>query len=60
MPFKAVLAPNILTVIITLGPLGMQGNTSMAKTSNKSVEQYREIIIQLTENQLTLKEQLNR
>ena len=60
MPLKAVLVVNILAPTITLGLLGMKSNTSIAKTSNKSVEQYKEIITQLIENQLILKEQLNR
>ena len=35
----------VLAVITTLGPLGMQDNTSMAKTSKQLVEWYKDIII---------------
>ena len=57
MLFKAVLVANALAVLtITSEPLGMQNNTNMAKTSDQLVKQYREIITQLIENQLTLKE----
>ena len=51
MPLKAVPAANILAVIvIILGPLGIQSDTSMAKSSEQLVEQYREIITQLIDN----------
>ena len=51
MPLKAVLMVNMLAVtVIILGPLGTQGNTSMAKLSEQSVEWYKEIITQLTDN----------
>ena len=34
MPLKAVLAANVLAAtVITLGPLGTQGNTSIAELS---------------------------
>ena len=35
----------VLVKITTLGPLGMQDNTSMAKTSKQLVEWYKDIII---------------
>ena len=38
MPLKAVLAVNVLAIVIILGPLGMQGNTSMVKLSKQLVE----------------------
>ena len=51
MPLKVVLAASALAVIVTiLGPLGTQGDTSMAKLSKQLVEWYREIITQLTDN----------
>ena len=40
----AVPAATVLAVIITLGLLGTQGNTSIAKTSKQLVKWYREII----------------
>ena len=39
-----------LTEAGTAGPAGTQGNTSMAKSSNQSVEWYREMITQLMDN----------
>ena len=33
MPLKAVLAVNVLAIVIILGPLGTQSNTSIAKLS---------------------------
>ena len=47
MPPKAVqLAQHtLLTEAGTVGPAGIQGNTSMAKSSDQSVEWYKEIII---------------
>ena len=50
MPLKAVLAVNMLAIAITSGPLGTQSNTSIAKSCKQSVEWYREIITQLTDN----------
>ena len=51
MPLKAVLVANMLAVIvIMLGPLGTQGNTSMAELSKQLVEWYRKIITQLIDN----------
>ena len=50
MPPKAVLVANVLATVITLGPLGMQGNTSMAESSKYIVEQYRDMITQLVDN----------
>ena len=51
MPLKAVLAVNMPAVtVIILGPSGTQNNTSIAKLSEQSVEQYREIITQLADN----------
>ena len=45
MPPKVVLAVSVPAAIVTiLGPLGIQGNTSIAKLSEQSVEWYREII----------------
>ena len=45
MPLKAVLAANILAVIVIISGLsGTQGNTSIAKLSKQLVEWYREII----------------
>ena len=41
---KAVLAASVLAVLTTSGPLGTQGNTSIAKLSKQSVKWYREII----------------
>ena len=38
MPLKAVLAANALVIVIILGPLGTQGNTSIAKLSEQSVK----------------------
>ena len=51
MPPKAVLAANMPAVIvIILGLLGTQSNTSMAELSEQLVERYREIITQLIDN----------
>ena len=45
MPLKAAVpAAEELVVIITLGLSGIQGNTSMAKTSKQLIEWYRDII----------------
>ena len=45
MPLKAVLAVNVLvTTVIILGPLGTQGDTSIAELNEQSVKWYREII----------------
>ena len=41
---KAVLAATVLAAIITLGLLGIQSDTNIAKTSKQLVEWYREII----------------
>ena len=38
MPLKTVLAVNVPALTITLKLLGTQGDTSIAKTSNKLVE----------------------
>ena len=35
---------------MTSGPLNIQGDTSMAESSEQSVEWYREMITQLVEN----------
>ena len=40
----AVPIVTVLVEIITLGPLGTQGNTNIAKTSKQLVEWYRDII----------------
>ena len=46
MLLKAVLAAQVLAAtVITLGPLNIQSNINMAKSSKQSVEWYREIII---------------
>ena len=50
MPLKAVLAVNALAIVIILGPLGMQSNTNIAKSSKQLVEWYREIITRLIDN----------
>ena len=44
MPPKAAPAVIVLVVITTLGLLGTQSNTNIAKTSKQLVEWYREII----------------
>ena len=45
MPLKVVLAANVLAAIVTTsGPLGTQGDTSMAKLSKQLVEWYRKMI----------------
>ena len=45
MPLKAVPAANVLAaIVIILGPLGTQGDTSIAKLSKQLVEWYKEII----------------
>ena len=46
MPPKAVQPAQCtpLTEAGTVGPAGIQGNTSIAKSSNQSVEWYRDII----------------
>ena len=33
MPLKAVLVVNVLVIVIILGPLGMQSDTSIVKLS---------------------------
>ena len=51
MPLKAVPAVSILAAIVTiLGPSGTQSDTSIAELSKQSVEWYKEIITQLTDN----------
>ena len=45
MLLKAVVpAVTVLVAIITLGPLGAQDNTSIAKTSKQLVKWYKDII----------------
>ena len=45
MPLKVVLAAQVpAATVTTLGPSNTQGDTSMAKSSEQSVEWYREII----------------
>ena len=57
MLLKAVLAAQVpAATVTTSGPSNTQGNTSMAKNSEQSVEWYREIITQLIENQAALKQ----
>ena len=52
---------NVLVALTTTLRLSdMQGNTNIAKTNNKSVKYYKEIITQLAENQSVLKEQFNK
>ena len=50
MPLKAVLAANVLATVTILGPLGIQSNTSITKSSKQSVKWYREIITQFINN----------
>ena len=50
MLLKAVLMANILAIVISLRPLGMQGDTSIVENSKQLVEQYREIITQFIDN----------
>ena len=50
MPLKAVPAANMLAIVIISEPLGMQGNTNIAKLSKQSVKQYKKIITQLIDN----------
>ena len=46
MLLKAVLVAQALVLTVTtLGPSNIQGNTSIAKSSEQLVEWYREIII---------------
>ena len=46
MLLKAVPAAQVLVVtVMTLGPLNIQSNISMAKSSEQLVKWYREIII---------------
>ena len=57
MLLKAVLTAQVLAATaITLGPLNTQGNTSIAKSSKQLVKQYREMITQLIENEIALKQ----
>ena len=45
MPLKAVLAASALAAIVIIsGPLGTQGDTSIAKLSKQSVKWYKKII----------------
>ena len=44
MPLKVVLAANILVIVIILGLLGTQGDTSITKLSKQLVKWYKEII----------------
>ena len=58
MPLKAVQPAQCtpLTEARTLGPAKIQGDTSMAKSSNQLVEWYRDIITQFMDNQVALKQ----
>ena len=57
MPLKAVLAASTpAAIVIILGLLGTQSNTSIAKSSKYIIEQYKEVITQLIDNQAALKE----
>ena len=44
MPLKAVLAINMLAIVIILRPLGTQSNTNIVKLSKQLVKWYGEII----------------
>ena len=44
MPLKAVLVVNALVTVIILELLGTQGNTSIAKLSEYTVEWYKKVI----------------
>ena len=44
MLLKAVPVVNVLATVITSGPLGTQGDTSIAELSEQLVKWYREII----------------
>ena len=59
-PKAAVPAATEPAATTTSGPSGTQGDTSMAETSQQSVEWYRDMITQLAENQAALKEQLDK
>ena len=52
MPLKAVQPAQCTpsTEAGTLGPAKTQGDTNIAKSSNQSIEWYRDIITQLTDN----------
>ena len=50
MPLKAVPVTNVPAIVTISGPSGMQSNTSITKLSKQSVEWYREIVTQLTDN----------
>ena len=50
MPLKVVPAANTPAIVIILGPLGTQSDTSMAKSSKQLVKWYREMITQLVNN----------
>ena len=57
MPPK-VVQPAHCTLLMeagTSGPAKTQNNTSMAESSNQSVEWYKDIITQLIDNQVALK-----
>ena len=61
MPPKAVPAAQVpAATATTSGPSNTQGDTSMAESSEQSVEWYREMITQLAENQAALKQQLDK
>ena len=57
MPPKAVqlVQRTLLTEAGTAGLAGIQGNTSMAESSDQLVKWYRDIITQLMNNQVVLK-----
>ena len=51
MSLKVVLVAQVLVATATTsGPLNIQGDISIAKSSEQSVEWYKEIITQLVEN----------
>ena len=51
MPLKVIPTANMPAATVTIsGPLGTQGNTSIAKLSKQLIEWYREIITQLIDN----------
>ena len=50
MPLKVVPAVNIPVIVIILGLLGTQNNTSIVKSSKQLIKWYKEIITQLINN----------
>ena len=57
MPLKVVPAAQVLVAtVMTLEPSNTQSDISIAKSSKQSVKWYKEIITQLIENQVALKQ----